>query len=235
MQDTKKMIPVPAMTAPEPEPAQDDQYQPAPEAGVTLRGALRLFRADLARRSQLREEPMTVWHVIRALAQPGVMAVLLLRVGNWLHATNHRILARLIERLIFLISRSEMHPGSRIGPGLVLADEGLVGLTGHARIGSNCTLFAMTALVPQADGAVDIVLGDNCVVGRRVRIFGAITLGDGTQIKENSVVLTSFTSPGMVVSGIPARCDGQLPLDRVKSWNPLRGQPLGTGGGSAAP
>jgi serine acetyltransferase len=136
--------------------------------------------------------------------------------------------------LIFLVTRSELQPGSRIGPGLVLADEGTVGITARARIGANCTIFGLATIIPQEGGTVDTVLGDNCVVGRRVRVYGAIALGDGTQIKDNSVVLTSFKRPGMIVSGIPARRRGQLPLDLVMSWNPLQGRPL-RDGGSAAP
>ncbi len=222
MQDTEKTIPAPAMATLGPEPA------------MTLRAALRLFRADMVRRFQLRELPMTAWNMSKSFTKPGVMGVFLLRVGNWLHATDHRIAARLVERLIFLVTRSELQPGSRIGPGLVLADEGTIGITARARIGANCTIFGLATIIPQEGGTVDTVLGDNCVLGRRVRVYGAIALGDGTQIKDNSVVLTSFKRPGVIVSGIPARRRGQLPLELVTSWNPLQGRPL-RAGGSATP
>jgi serine O-acetyltransferase len=202
---------------------------------MTLAVALRLFRADMVRRSRLREEKMTVWNMLKALSRPGVLGVLLLRIGNWLHARRRRIASRLVERLIFFVTRSELQPGCRIGPGLVLADEGTVGITSRARIGANCTLFGLASIIPQEGGVTDTVIGDNCVFGRRVRVYGAITLGDGTQVKENSVVLTSFKRPGMIVSGIPARRRGQVPLELVKSWNPLKGRPLHSDDGSDAP
>jgi serine acetyltransferase len=208
-----------------PAPAAESPGRAAP---MTLAASLALFRADLTRRFELLEEEMTVGSVLSALTRPGVMGVLLLRIGNWLHAGNHRIGFRLIERLIFLVTRSELQPGCQVGPGLVLADEGTIGLTAHCRIGANCTLFGLATIVPQEGGRVDTVLGDHCVLGRRARVYGAVTLADGIQVMENSLVLTSLKKSGMIVSGIPARRRGQVPLEVVRSWNPLKGRPLST-------
>lgn len=206
-----------------------------PEPAMTLRDAGSLFHADLVRLFLLREERMTAWNILKAFCRPGVIGVFLLRVGNWLHETNHLIAARLIERLIILVTRGELQTGSRIGPGLVVPDEGTVGITARARIGSNCTFFSLATVIPQEESTVYTVLGDNCVIGRRVRVYGAVEIGDGTQIKDNSVVLTSFDRPGMIVSGTPARRRGQLQLELVKCWNPLRGRPLRAADGSDTP
>jgi len=193
---------------------------------MTFCDVMRLFRADLIRRFELKERRMTPLSLLQAFLSPGVLGVLLFRVGNWLHAKDYRIAFRLIERFIFLITRAELQTGARIGPGLVLPDEGTVGISSHSRLGLNCTLFALSTIVAKEGGADDIVIGDYCVIGRRARLYGAIELGDGTQVKDNSMVFSSVVHPGMILCGVPAHCTLQVPLELVRNWNPLKGKPL---------
>jgi serine O-acetyltransferase len=49
------------------------------------------------------------------------------------------------------------------------------------------------------------VLGDNCYIAPGAKIFGAVILGDYSQIGANAVVNKSFPESGHVLVGIPAR------------------------------
>jgi serine O-acetyltransferase len=146
--------------------------------------------------------------------RPGVVCVVAYRITNYLSQTGRRVLARAIDDLQHLYTGVEIHAGSRIGPGL----------------GSNCTVLGGSTLTLNA-GGIDpsqgrIVLGDYCTVGPGVRIIGAVTLGDGTQIKPNAVVFNSSPAVGGVLEGVPARRKSQVALERIRNWNPLKSRAL---------
>ncbi len=190
-----------------------------------------LIRADLARRLVLEGAPPTLRRTLGLLPRPGCAAVVLFRLNQWLEARRLRLLSKLVELVLFYWARVELHPGAQIGPGLVLPDVGGVGIPAFARIGESCTLTGPVLLTIGGMEGIDlahdrIVLGDDCVLGTGVRILGAVALADGTQVKPNSVVITSTTHPGTVLAGIPARRRGNLPLETIQQWNPLRGEPL---------
>ncbi|HEY4067460.1 MAG TPA: hypothetical protein VGM74_11225 [Burkholderiaceae bacterium] len=203
---------------------------------MTLRDAIQLFRADLARNFALQEIEWTPWQALRAAWSPGIVGVFLLRIGNWLHAKRWLVTARLVERLITLVTRNELQMGCRIGPGLVLPDAGIVGISSFAHIGSNCTFHAFSAIIipPPASGT-EYLIGDHCTIGRRVRIYGPISLAEGTQVKDGSVVLISSKRPGVVLSGVPARRRSAVTLDVIRAWNPRKGCPLNTASQAGAP
>lgn len=198
-----------------------------------------MLRQDIARRFELHEQRPTPWRVFLALWQPGVMAVLLYRLAAWRHARGVRWQVTLIELLMYHLSHVEIYAGSVIGPGLVLSDRGGIGIPRFARLGKNCTFLGSALLTVGGLEGVDlatarIVLGDHCVIGHRARVVGALTLGAGTQIKENSMVMTSFPQPGLLLSGIAARRRATLPLAQVERWNPLRQRMLASAPGEPA-
>jgi acetyltransferase-like isoleucine patch superfamily enzyme len=100
------------------------------------------------------------------------------------------------------------------------------GISEHVTIGKNCTLLGSSTMTLNAHG-IDlskgrIVLGDYCVVGVGVRIIGAVTIADGTQIKPNAVVLVSSLAIGGILEGIPAQRKSIVPIDLMARWNPLK-------------
>jgi serine O-acetyltransferase len=130
-------------------------------------------------------------------------------------------------------TKSELHAGAVIGPGLVVSDLGGIGIPDFAIIGSNCTFLGPALLTLGGMENIDLAhdrirLGSGCIIGQGARLLGPIELGDGAQIKPNAVVITSFAKPGQIIAGIPARRRGTVPPDLVLNWNPLRGRPLGT-------
>jgi serine O-acetyltransferase len=162
-----------------------------------------------------------------------VLLVVIYRLNHYLGIRGFRKLARLGRFFQSHLSKSEIHTNARIGPGLVASDMGGIGIPNFAIIGENCTFLGHTLLTLGGMHDVDfeydhIVIGNDCVIGQGARLLGAIELGDGTQVKTNSVVITSFTKPGQIVAGIPARRRGVVPLERVRAWSPLIGQFIST-------
>ncbi|MHB1529549.1 MAG: serine O-acetyltransferase [Acidiferrobacteraceae bacterium] len=185
--------------------------------------------ADFSRRLILEGRPANLWHQLCILPRPGVSAILLFRLNHYFHDHGLRRLSKIINIMMLCWSGDEIHPGARIGPGLVLPDIGGVGIPAFADIGCDCTFTGPALLTIGGMEGIDltkdrIVLGDHCVIGPGVRIVGAVTLADGTQVKPNAVVITSFLNAGTLLSGIPSRRRGTIPIEKIRRWNPILGQ-----------
>ena len=197
----------------------------------TLRAALTLARMDLDRRLQLEGRQPGFFARLSLLVHRHGMGVFLFRVLDYVGGRGWRLLSKLGHLALFFLGRVEIHPGARIGPGLVLPAVGGVGLPSFCTIGRNCTFEGPVLLTIGGMEGMDlsrdrIVLGDDCVIGSYVRIIGAVNLGNGTQIKARSVVMTSFPKDGYLLSGAPARRRAVVPLERLRHWSPLTGLPL---------
>lgn len=197
----------------------------------TLRAALTLARMDLNRRLQLEGRASSVLARLSLLLHRHGMGVFLYRLFDYADGRGWRLISKIGHLLLFFLGRVEIHPGARIGPGLVLPAIGGVGLPSFCTIGRNCTFEGPVLLTIGGMEGIDlsrdrIVLGDDCVIGSYVRIIGAVNLGHGTQVKARSVVMTSFPKEGYLISGAPARRRAVLPRARIQGWSPLTGRPL---------
>lgn len=197
-----------------------------PDEPATLSASLALIKADVRRRLTLEGRSSSLLDTIAIAFKPGVVAVVAYRIANWLHHRRRMVLVRIIEDLQHLYTGIEIQTGSRIGPGLVYCDFPGGGICDKATIGENCTILGPSTFTLNAE-TVDltqsrIVLGDFCVIGAGVRIVGAVTLAAGTQVKPNSIVLTSSRQEGGILEGIPARCKAVAPIEALRRWNPLR-------------
>lgn len=214
--------------------AENDMNSAAPDIQLpppTLRAALRLARMDLDRRLQLEGRSCDFLARLSLLVHRHGMGVFLYRLLDYAWGRGWRLLSKIGHLLLYFVGRVEIHPGARIGPGLVLPAVGGVGLPSFCTIGRNCTFEGPVLLTIGGMEGMDlsrdrIVLGDDCVIGSYVRIIGAVTLGNGTQVKARSVVMTSFPKDGYLISGAPARRRAVLPLSRLQHWSPLTGLPL---------
>jgi serine O-acetyltransferase len=200
---------------------------------MTLKETFRLIRADLLRRLALEGRKPNVINLFELFLHRGVLLVVIYRLTKYLRFRGFGILARAGRFVQTLLCKSEIHINAEIGPGLVASDMGGIGIPNFAIIGENCTFLSQSLLTLGGMDNVDlqndrIVIGNNCVIGQGARVMGAIELGDGTQVKSNSVVITSFKKPGQIVSGIPARRRGVVPLEKIRAWSPLSGQFIST-------
>jgi serine O-acetyltransferase len=103
-----------------------------------------------------------------------------------------------------LVTGIEIHPGAVIGRGFFI-DHGLGVVIGEtAEIGEDVTLYQGVTLggTSLAKGKRHPTLGDGVVVGAGAKVLGAVTIGAGSRIGANAVVVKSVPDDAVVV-GVP--------------------------------
>lgn len=198
---------------------------------VTFKQSMNNLAADIRRRKVLEGKGDGAFATLSILFKPGVVAVILYRVSRYLIHTRFKFLCKVIGYIEYFYTRSEISPFADLGPGLVLADCGAIGITRVTITGENCTFLGANSITL---GAIEgfnvetdrIEIGDQCVIGLRARIMRPVKIADGTQIKNNSIVMFSIDKVGSVVSGFPAKRRSVESLEKVLDWNPLIGGPI---------
>jgi len=157
-----------------------------------------------------------------------MVGVICYRLSHYLAQTKLSPLCRILLFIEHAYTRNEISPYAYIGPGLVLGDIGAIGVTYGTEIGKNCTLLGFNTFALNAIKGIDftvdkIVMGDHCVLGIRAKIMRAITIADGAQIKENSVVMFSVNKKGTTLAGVPAKRSRVDVYEDIIQWNPYNG------------
>ncbi|MCS4503834.1 Serine acetyltransferase [wastewater metagenome] len=137
---------------------------------------------------------------------PGVHALIFHRCNHWLWQRGVRWLARFLSLFARWVTGIEIHPGARIGERFFI-DHGLGIVIGEtAEIGDDCTLYQGVTLggTSWEKGKRHPTLGDNVIVGAGAKILGPITLGDGSRVGSNAVVVKDVPE-GATMIGVPAR------------------------------
>lgn len=164
---------------------------------ATLREDIRaVFDRDPASRSTLEV----------LLCYPGLHAVWGHRLAHWLWTHGFRLLGRWVSQVVRSLTGIEIHPGARIGPGFFV-DHGMGVVIGEtAEVGRDVTLYHGVTLggVSLSKGKRHPSLGDGVVVGAGAKVLGAITVGAGSRIGANAVVVKSVP-PDSVVVGVPGQ------------------------------
>ena len=140
------------------------------------------------------------------LLYSGVHALLAHRVAHNLYEKEHYFAARAISQTARYITGIEIHPGAKIGKGLMI-DHGMGVVIGEtAEIGDNCTLYQGVTLggTGKDVGKRHPTLGNNVMVGAGAKVLGPFRIGDNTKIASNAVVLEEIPDNCTAV-GIPAK------------------------------
>lgn len=144
---------------------------------------------------------------------PRFLPVLLCRLAHYFYRLKLTLLAKVFSLLNFFFFGIEIAIQCRIGPGLFLPHtQGTV--IGAYSIGRNATIFQGVTL-----GARELdfsflessrpSLGDDVTVGAGAKVLGGLTLGSGSRIGANAVVLESIP-PNVAAAGVPARVTKSL-------------------------
>ncbi len=155
-----------------------------------------IFERDPAARSTLEV----------VLCYPGLHAVWIYRVANWFWKRELYFLGRLISHFGRFLTGIEIHPGATIGRKFFI-DHGMGVVIGEtAEIGDNVTLYHGVTL-----GGVSLekvkrhpTIEDNVVIGSGAKVLGPFTVGKGSRIGSNSVVVKEVP-PNSTVVGVPGR------------------------------
>lgn len=195
---------------------------------VTFKQTMQNLAADIRRRKVLEGKNAGFFSTLCVLFKGGVVSVILYRISRYLIHTRFSFLYKILVLIEHFYTKNEISPIADLGPGLVIADCGGVGLTRVTIAGENCTFLGANSITLGAMEGFDlekehIVIGNHCVIGSRVRIIRPVEIADATQIKNNSVVMFSVDKVGSVVSGFPAKRRSVEKLETVLAWNPLFG------------
>jgi serine O-acetyltransferase len=156
------------------------------------------------------------------IAWPGVHAVLAHRAAHGLHEAGVPVLPRLIAYLSRAITGIEIHPAARIGQGFFI-DHGMGVVIGEtAEIGDYVTIYQGVTLGSTgfATGKRHPTVQDNVTIGSGAKLLGPITVGHGSKIGANSVVIHDVPANSTVVGnpGHPVRIEGRRPEGPDADW-----------------
>jgi serine O-acetyltransferase len=137
-------------------------------------------------------------------ACPGLHAILFHRMNHWLWKKKLYLLARLSAHMARFLTGIEIHPGATIGQRFFI-DHGMGIVIGEtSKIGDNCSIYHGVTLggTTWQKGKRHPTLGDDVVIGAGAKVLGPITIGEGSRVGCNAVVVNN-TPPYSTVVGVP--------------------------------
>lgn len=140
------------------------------------------------------------------LLYQGVHALIWHRVAHWFYRHHMFFIARLLSQLARFFTLIEIHPGAKLGHG-ILIDHGTGVVIGEtAEVGDNCTIYQGVTLggVGTQKGKRHPTIGNNVMIGAGAKILGSFEVGDNCNIAANAVLLKPLAENTTAV-GIPAR------------------------------
>ena len=119
----------------------------------------------------------------------GVHAVIMHRVAHWFYEKDMIVAARIISQVSRFFTGIEIHPGAKIGKGLLIDHGSGVVIGETAEIGDYCLLYQGCTLggTGKDQGKRHPTLGNNVMVGCGAKILGPFKVGDGAKIAANAV------------------------------------------------
>lgn len=164
------------------------------------------------------------------LAYSGLHAVIFHRIAHWFYLKKLFLAARLISQLSRFLTGIEIHPGAKIGKGLLIDHGSGVVIGETAEIGDNCLIYQGVTLggTGKEHGKRHPTLGNNVMVGSGARVLGPFKVGDNAKIAANAVVLeevpensTAVGVPARIVKREGQRIDKYQDLDQVHIPDPV--------------
>ena len=164
---------------------------------------LLVLRDDV--RAILRNDP-AARNVAEVVLYPGLHAIILHRLANWIWKRRIPFVPRLISQIGRFFTGIEIHPGAKIGRGFFI-DHGMGVVIGEtSEIGNWVMLYQGVTLggTGKQKGKRHPTLEDHVVVGVGGIVLGAITIGEGARVGGGAVVVKDVP-PYSTAIGVPAR------------------------------
>jgi serine O-acetyltransferase len=189
--------------------------------GLLARTAAEI-RRDVAAAHSRDPAARGVWSLEILATWPGVHALLAHRVAHSMHGVGVPLLPRAIAAVARSVTGIEIHPAAKIASGFFI-DHGMGVVIGEtAEIGANVTLYQGVTLggTGFAAGKRHPTVQDNVTIGSGAKLLGPITVGHGSKIGANSVVIHDVPPNSTVVGnpGHPVRVEGRRPEGPDADW-----------------
>jgi serine O-acetyltransferase len=153
------------------------------------------------------------------LSQPilyfkGYQAVQAYRVGHHLWTKGRRDLAYFVQMRVSEIFGVDIHPGARIGKGIMIDHAHSIVIGETAVVGDNVSMLHSVTLGGTGKEEEDRhpKIADGVLIGAGAKVLGNIKVGQCSRIAAGSVVLEDVP-PCKTVAGIPARIVGEAGCD----------------------
>ena len=173
--------------------------------------AMRVFREDIEAVKD--RDPAAGGALEIILSYPGLHALWVHRVANYLHKLGVPLAPRLLSMFARLVTGVEIHQGATIGRGFFI-DHGMGVVIGETtEIGDNVTLYQGVTLggTGKEKGKRHPTIEDNVVVAAWASVLGPITVGCNARVGAGAVVIQDVP-PNCTVVGVPGRvtvCSGE--------------------------
>lgn len=141
----------------------------------------------------------------RMFLYPHLYALFFYRIGHGFYSIKLFFIARLFSQIGRLLTGIEIHPGAKIGKGLVI-DHGIGVVIGEtAIIGDDCLLYHGVTLGANGKDTIKRhpTIKNNVMIGTNAIILGNITIGNNVQIGANCLV-NFDVEDNLVVYGLKA-------------------------------
>ncbi len=140
------------------------------------------------------------------LLSPGIHALFWHRAAHRLYCNKRYFTARVLSQVVRMFTGIEIHPGAKIGRG-VMIDHGMGVVIGEtAEVGDGCTIYQNVTLggTGKDTGKRHPTIGKNVMIGSGAKVLGPFSVGDNSKIAANAVVLREVPENSTCV-GVPAR------------------------------
>jgi serine O-acetyltransferase len=152
----------------------------------------------------------------------GVQAILAHRVAHAFHGNGSRLAPRVIVYATRALTGIEIHPGARIGDGFFIDHGAGVVIGETTEIGSRVTIYQGVTLGGTGfqRGKRHPTIEDNVTIGSGAKLLGPITVGHGSKVGANTVVVTDVPEHATVVGnpGHIVRVEGRKPEGPDTDW-----------------
>ena len=128
------------------------------------------------------------------------------RVAHHLWLRGRRPLALAVQSRVSEVLHVDIHPGARVGRGVMVDHATGVVVGETAVVGDGVSLLHHVTLGGSGTGrgARHPHIGDGALLGAGVCVLGPVTVGAGSKVGAGSVVVTDLP-PHCVAVGVPAR------------------------------
>ncbi len=171
-------------------------FDEEPQIGVAI-------RADL--QAVLSRDPACRGYSTPLLYFKGFHAIQAYRVGHHYWTGGRAALATYLQSRISEVFAVDIHPGARIGKGIMFDHATSVVIGATAVVGDDFSMLHEVTLggTGKEGGDRHPKIGRGVMIGAGAKVLGNITVGEGVKIGAGSVVLDDVP-PHRTVAGIPA-------------------------------